>query len=76
MERIRSLGAMLITEPTEQERLFEMAVRLARAEVDVRPGYVLYPTLTIRANNETGEVYLAASMKSKKVLHDHEEDGA
>lgn len=67
MERLRSLGAMLITAPSETERVFEMSVRLARAEVEPRPGYTLYPTITIRANVDTGDVFLAASMKSKKV---------
>lgn len=59
---------MLITEPHPSERLFEMSVRLARAELLELPGFQLYPMVTIRANVETGEVTLAASMKSKKVI--------
>lgn len=68
MDRLRSLGAMLITAPSETERVFEMAVRVARAELEPRPGYALYPTLTIRADLSTGDVFLAAALKVKKVL--------
>ena len=66
MER-RSIGAMLITSPTPSERVFEMSVRLARAEVSPLPGYAIAPMVTIRANVDTGEVWLSATMKSKRV---------
>lgn len=67
----RSTGAMLITEPTPAERLFEMSVQLARVEMLALPDDMFrnpYPTITIRANVESGAVELAASMKSKRVV--------
>lgn len=64
---------MLITAPSESERLYEMAVKVARAELRPRQGYVLHPWLTLRANIETGDVLLAAGIKAKP---EHEDDGA
>lgn len=66
MEPFRSLGAMLITAPSESERLYEIAVRVARAEVKPMPGYALFPWITVRANTETGDVLLAAGIKVKR----------
>ncbi len=57
---------MLITAPSESERLFEMSVRMARAEMQPMPGYTLLPWVAIRANTETGEITLAAGIKAKK----------
>lgn len=62
----RSLGPMLITAPSESERVYEMAVRVARAELVPLPGYALFPWITVRANIETGDVFLAAGMKVKR----------
>lgn len=66
-ERLRSLGAMLITAPTEHERLYAMAVRITRQELVALPGYALSPWLTIRANLQTGAVEIAAGVKAKRL---------
>lgn len=70
MERKRAFGAMLITAPSPAERVFEMSVRLARAELSTLPGYTLHPSLTIRANVETGDLALSACVKSKRVRNE------
>jgi len=66
MEPFRSLGAMLITAPSDTERLYEIAVRVARAEMRPLPGHALFPWITVRANIETGDVRLAAVIKVKR----------
>ena len=66
MEPFRSLGAMLVTAPSESERLYEIAVRLARAELVSVPGRELFPWVTVRANIETGDVLIAAGIKVKR----------
>lgn len=67
MEHKRSFGAMLITAPTEAERLYEMSVRMARAEMVSLPGYTLHPWLTVRANVDTGRIEIAAGITAKRV---------
>ena len=66
MERKQSFGAMLITAPSEHERLYEMSVRLAPAELKPTPGYTLHPWITVRANCQTGEVLLDAGIAVKR----------
>jgi hypothetical protein len=63
VERLRALGALVITAPTDQERLFTMAVRVPRAELEPRTPRPLYPWLTIRANVETQEITCAAGIR-------------
>lgn len=58
---------MLITAPSDTERLYEIAVRVARAEIKPMPGYELFPWITVRANVETGAVLLAAGIKVKRI---------
>lgn len=59
----RSLGAMLITAPSESERLYEMAVRMAHTELRTLVGQELSPWIRVRANIDTGDVSLAAGIK-------------
>lgn len=73
MESFRSFGPLLITAPSDSERLYEMSVRMTRAELKPKAGYALYPWLTLRANIDTGDVSLAAGVKAK---HEDDEDGA
>lgn len=63
---MRSCGAMLITAPSESERLYEMAVRVSRAEIVPLPGYSLRPWISVRVNVETGEIVVGAGVKAKK----------
>lgn len=74
MERVRALGPMLITEPSPDERLYEMAVRIAPSEYQSAK-FERRPWLKIRAEMSTGEIYLSAGVKVKRVP-DSEEDGA
>lgn len=67
MGDLPSLGAMLITAPSEHERLYEMAVRLYRLELKPSPGYLLHPWITVRANCETDEITLAAGIRIQRV---------
>lgn len=67
-----SHGAMLITAPSEHELVYEMAVRITRAEASSK--FDRRPWVTIRADVSTGEVYLSAGVKVKRRLP--EEDGA
>ena len=67
MREFRALGALLITAPSEHERLYEIAVRLARSEVRPMPHYELLPWVRVRANTETGAVLLAAGIKVKRI---------
>lgn len=67
MERLRALGAMLVTAPTEDERLFEMSVRIPRSELRPHPGYTLSPCLTIRANTTTGAITCGIDFKAKRI---------
>lgn len=57
---MRALGALMVTAPTEGERLYEMAVRLAPTELKAL--VPLAPWIRVRANIDTGEVYLAAGI--------------
>ena len=66
MEHIRSCGEMLITAPSASERLYQMAVRVTRAELIPMPGYTLHPWISITANVDTGEVTLGAGVTAKK----------
>lgn len=64
----RARGAMLITAPTHAERVFDLAVRVARAEV--RKTYIratIAPWIRIRANAETEDVYMACGLKAKRI---------
>jgi hypothetical protein len=61
----RALGAMLITAPTEAERVYEMSVRLASSELRPMEGARLAPWLKVKANIETGEVVMAAGIRVK-----------
>jgi hypothetical protein len=72
MESFRSLGAMLVTAPSEQERCYQMAVRLGLREMRPMPGCHMEPWVRLTANIDTGDVCLAAGIKVK---HD-EDDGA
>lgn len=65
MER-QSLGRMLITAPSEHEVLYEMSVRVARAEIVALPGYTLFPWLTIRVDTETQKDYISAGVTAKR----------
>jgi hypothetical protein len=73
MERVRSIGPMLITAPSEDERQYEMAVRIAPSEYQSAK-FERRPWLKIRAELSTGEIYLSAGVKVKRVPE--EEDGA
>ena len=59
----RSHGAKLITAPTEEERLYEMSVRMASEELRALVGQELSPWVRVRANIETGDVLVAAGIK-------------
>lgn len=59
----RSHGAMLITVPTEDERLYEMSVLIANEELRALMGQELSPWIRLRANIETGDVLVAAGIK-------------
>jgi hypothetical protein len=59
----RSHGALLITAPTEDERLYEMSVRMAHEELRALVGQELSPWIRVRANIETGDVLIAAGIK-------------
>jgi hypothetical protein len=59
----RSHGALLITAPTEDERLYEMSVRMAHEELRALVGQELSPWVRVRANIETGDVLIAAGIK-------------
>lgn len=73
MERVRALGPMLITAPTDDERVYEMAVRIVAAEYQSAK-FERRPWLKVRAELSTGEIYLSAGVKVKRVPD--EEDGA
>jgi len=64
---------MLITAPTDDQRVYEMAVRITRAEAS--SAFERKPWIRISANIDTGEVTLAAGVKVKR-KHTDEEDGA
>lgn len=68
----RALGPMLITAPSESERVYEMAVRITHAEAS--SAFERKPWITIRANITTGDVFLSAGVKVKR--KPVEEDGA
>jgi hypothetical protein len=59
----RSHGALLITAPTEDERLYQMSVRMAHEELRALVGQELSPWVRVRANIETGDVLIAAGIK-------------
>jgi hypothetical protein len=59
----RSHGALLITAPTEDERLYQMSVRMAHEELRALVGQELSPWIRVRANIETGDVLVAAGIK-------------
>ena len=59
----RSHGALLITAPTEDERLYEMSVLMANEELRALVGQELSPWVRVRANIETGDVLVAAGIK-------------
>jgi hypothetical protein len=65
MERVPSVGAMLITAPSADERVYEMAVRIAPAEWR-SDRFDRQPWIRITANVVTGEVALAAGVKVKR----------
>lgn len=65
MERLPSYGPLLITAPSENERLYEMSVRITRAEY-ASPKFERFPWLKIRAELSTGEVFLCAGVKVKR----------
>lgn len=69
----RSLGPMLITAPTDDQRVYEMAVRITRAEAS--SAFERKPWIRITAELSTGRVTLAAGVKVKRKQID-EEDGA
>lgn len=71
MER-RALGPMLITAPSQDERVYEMAVRITRSEAS--PLFQRKPWIRIKAELSTGEVWLAAGVKVKRTQS--EDDGA
>lgn len=67
---------MLITAPTDEERVFDLAVRVARAEI--RKNYVrasITPWIKIRANLETERITIACGLKARR-LTPQIEDGA
>lgn len=67
---------MLITAPTDAERVFDLAVRVARAEI--RKNYVrasITPWIRIRANADTEEVTIACGLKARR-LRPTDDDGA
>lgn len=66
MDRMRSLGAMLITAPSPHERVYEMAVKIARSEMQVSHRFARHPWVRLRACDRTGEVYLTAGVKVKR----------
>lgn len=66
MQRIAH-GAMLITAPSEDVRLYEMAVRMARAELVPLPGYQLSPWLTIRVDTATDTIQIGAGVTAKRI---------
>jgi hypothetical protein len=68
----RALGPMLITAPSEHERVYEMAVRITRAEA--ASTFDRRPWIRITANALTGEVELAAGVKVKR--KQESDDGA
>lgn len=77
MSRRRALGAMLITAPTDAERMYDLAVRVARAEI--RKTYIrvsIAPWIRIRANEETGAVTLACGLRPKRLGTETQTDGA
>ena len=68
MRDIRALGAMLITAPSDTERVFDLSVRVARAEI--RKTYIrvsIEPWIRIRADEQTGAVTIACGLKPKRV---------
>lgn len=67
MEIRQSLGPMLITAPSEHVRLYEMSVRVARAELVALPGYQLSPWLTVRVDTATNNYHVSAGVKAKRV---------
>lgn len=71
-ERFPSHGAMLITAPSEHERVYEMAVRIIRA--DSVSKFTRRPWVKLRADVSTGDVYLAAGVTVTR--RSSEEDGA
>jgi len=60
-----SLGPMLITAPSEEERVYEMSIRMAQTELRALVGQELSPWVRVRANIETGEVVVAAGIRVK-----------
>lgn len=67
---------MLVTAPTEAERVFDLAVRVARAEIT--PTYIrmsIAPWLRIRANEETEAITVSCGLKARR-LRPTLEDGA
>ena len=73
MARLPSHGALLITAPTEDQRLYEMSVRITRAEYG-SPQFERLPWLKIRAELSTGDVFLSAGVKVRR--KPSEDDGA
>jgi hypothetical protein len=61
-----AVGSLVVTAPSEEERLYEIAVRLTRAELVPMGAVVLHPWLKIRANIETGDVLLSAGVRAER----------
>lgn len=73
MERLPSHGAMLVTAPSDNERVYEMSVRITRAEY-ASPQFERLPWIKVRAELSTGEIYLSGGVKVRRA--DSSEDGA
>lgn len=67
MEKRPTFGAMLVTAPAPHVVLYEMSVRVPRAELVPVPGYALYPWLTIRVDTATQDYAIGAGVKAKRV---------
>jgi len=57
---------MLITAPSEAERVYEMAVRLSRADLKSVATHEIHPWVRVSANIDTGDVRVAAGIKVKR----------
>jgi hypothetical protein len=64
-ERIPAHGAMLITSPSEHETVYEMSVRIARAEYG-SPKITRYPWLKVRVDHASNEYYLSTGVRIKR----------
>lgn len=64
----RSHGAMVITAPSEYERVYDLAVRLSRDELIALQGYDLHPWVRVKAHLDTETVELGAGVTAKRML--------